>query len=61
MGDPAVYFLRLCFEFWMRQWTMQPSIPSGPRRAWLVLLRKLQQASPQHRSRHVRGPMGAIM
>eukprot|EP00959_Pyramimonas_sp_CCMP1952_P045322 946696-Pyramimonas_sp.AAC.1 len=26
MGDPAVYYPRLCFEFWMRQWIMQPSI-----------------------------------
>eukprot|EP00959_Pyramimonas_sp_CCMP1952_P083179 1738374-Pyramimonas_sp.AAC.1 len=45
----------------MRQWIMQPSIRSGVRRAWPVLLRKLQQAAPQDRSRRVRGLMGAIM
>eukprot|EP00959_Pyramimonas_sp_CCMP1952_P209123 4374539-Pyramimonas_sp.AAC.1 len=60
-GDPAVYFPRLCCEFWMRQWILRPAIRAGVRRAWPYMLQTFRRVLPQHRSRHVRGPMGAVM
>eukprot|EP00959_Pyramimonas_sp_CCMP1952_P401976 8423239-Pyramimonas_sp.AAC.1 len=45
----------------MKQWIMRPSLRPGVRRAWPASLQKFRLVAPRHRSRHVRGPMGAIL
>eukprot|EP00959_Pyramimonas_sp_CCMP1952_P319621 6687836-Pyramimonas_sp.AAC.1 len=59
--DPAQKFAHGTFALWLQQWRDHPEIRPAVERAWAKIVDKLQGVPAAQRSRHVRGPLSAII
>eukprot|EP00959_Pyramimonas_sp_CCMP1952_P399771 8376510-Pyramimonas_sp.AAC.1 len=59
--DPAVRLPQLCLKLWLSTWAEYPEIRSGVRRIRSSLVESVRALSPSDRSRHVRGPVSAVV
>eukprot|EP00959_Pyramimonas_sp_CCMP1952_P393263 8239911-Pyramimonas_sp.AAC.1 len=50
-----------CVRLWFRMWQQQPSLRAGVHASWPTVVARLQEAEPQHRARHIRGPLSAMV
>eukprot|EP00959_Pyramimonas_sp_CCMP1952_P277433 5799667-Pyramimonas_sp.AAC.1 len=59
--DPACKLPRECLRLWLTCWVRQPSIHDSIMLTWPGLVQEMRAMPPSQRTRHIRGPQGAVI
>eukprot|EP00959_Pyramimonas_sp_CCMP1952_P095711 2000777-Pyramimonas_sp.AAC.1 len=58
---PGIRFPVLQLQQWMQVWIHSPQLRAGINQAWPVVLNQLRGISPERRTKHIRGPLSALV